>query len=73
MHNKNFKKGFAAAYNSVPHGDAKKTREDLMKILDVTSGGAFYLYKVGRLIPAADKAQAIINYFENKGITNVYE
>ncbi|MBQ3690173.1 MAG: hypothetical protein II937_10010 [Bacteroidales bacterium] len=70
---KNFNKGFAAAFDSVKHGEAKKVKEDLMKILDVTSYGAFYLYKVGKMIPTADKAQAIINYFENKGITNVYE
>ena len=70
---KNFNKGFTAAYNSVPHGEAKKVKEQLMKLLGITSNAAFYLYKTGKMIPTADKAQEIIFYFENKGINNVYE
>lgn len=73
MTTKNFNKGFTAAYNSVPHGEARQAKKDLMEILGIKSNAAFYLYKTGRMIPAADKAQAVIQYFKKKGITNVYE
>ncbi len=71
--NKNFKKGFDAAWALLPNGEVKETREKIMKILGVQTPGSFSLYKRGKLIPQADKAQEIINLFTEKGIYNVYE
>lgn len=70
---KDFSKGLNTALNKVPHGDLKKTREDIMKILEIKSKAAFWYYQTGKKIPSADKAEKIIEYFNDRGIYNVYE
>ena len=70
---KNFENGFCAALNRLPHGEVKQAESDIAAILNIKSKASFWLYKVGRIIPRADVAQKIIQYFEKRGITNVYE
>lgn len=70
---KDFKKGFKGALDQLPHGEVKEAEKELMKLLNVNSKTSYWLYLKGRQIPSADKAQAVITFFEEKGITNVYE
>ena len=68
-----FKNGFKKAFDRLPHGEVKQAESDIAAILGIKSKTAFWLYKTGRKIPRADVAWKIIEYFTQKGITDVYE
>ena len=69
--NRNFEKGFAKAYSQLRICDEKEAREELKKILGVKET-SLWLYRNGRLIPSADKAQRVIEFFQSKGINDAY-
>lgn len=69
---KKFKKGIDPALDKVPKGQVSEVKRDLMEILKIKSNTAFWYYRKGLIIPSADKAAKIIEYFKKRGI-DVYE
>ena len=70
---KDYSKGFRDAWRQLRIGEAAEAKDTIKGILGVRSEPAFSLYRAGKQIPTADKAAKIIDYFNSKGIANVYE
>lgn len=72
MGKKNFSKGFADAFEQLPIRDKAEATKELMAILGIRNRASWIKYKRGDIIPPADKAQDIENFFHKKGVKNVY-
>ncbi len=70
---KDYRKGFQSAWLQLRIGEAPEAKETIKEILGIKSEPSFSLYRAGKQIPDADKAAKIIDYFNQKGIYNVYE